>query len=304
MDEFLNSRRTFLKHSGAVGVGLGLNSIGLSSKKTKQEELLILHTNDVHSHIHPFKEDHPRYAGRGGIIRRANMIDQYRKNFKHVLLLDAGDIFQGTPFFNFYGGELEMKLMSKMGYDAATLGNHDFDGGIEGLIKAMKFGDFSLVNCNYTFENELNKIVKPFKIFKKGNIRVGVFGVGIELDGLVESKLCKGTIYMDPISSANKTAEDLRQKHHCDYIVCLSHLGYKYDSEKISDIILAQKTRNIDLIIGGHTHTFLPQPVIETNTEGDSVLVSQAAWAGLMVGVIKVVFKEGEKISAGTSALL
>ncbi len=299
MAELLNNRRHFIKQAGAASLGLGLSSSEWLFTKAKKEELIILHTNDVHSHIHPFSADHPRYAGQGGVIKRANLIDTYRKAHKNVLLLDAGDMFQGTPFFNFYGGELEMKLMSQMNYDAVTLGNHDFDAGVDGLLKAMKHSKFPILNANYVFENPLNERVSPYKVFRKGKIKVGVLGVGIELDGLVDPTLCKGVNYTDPISSANKTATILKESLKCDYVVCLSHLGLKYKEEKISDILLARSSKNIDLIIGGHTHSFLDEPLKEMNEAGEPVLISQAAWAGLRLGIVKVTLTQNDKVSQG-----
>jgi len=154
-----------------MGASLGVSPIILGqsgAKNVKSQTVVIMHTNDVHSHVHPFKEDHYKYANKGGIIRRAAVIDQIRRAYKHTLLLDAGDMFQGTPFFNFYGGELEMKLMTQLKYDAATLGNHDFDGGIDGLLKAKEHGKFDLLVSNYLFESELKDVVTPYKVFKKG----------------------------------------------------------------------------------------------------------------------------------------
>lgn len=300
MEELLNSRRGFIKNSALITAGIGFN-FPFRRNGRKQEELLILHTNDVHSHIHPFDNDHPKYAGQGGVIKRANLINAFRLQHKNVLLLDAGDIFQGTPYFNYYGGELEMKLMSEMKYDAATIGNHDFDGGISGLTKAMEFSNFPMINSNYVFENELSSIVKPYKIFRKGNVKIGVFGLGIELDGLVDKRLFQGTIYTDPISTANKISDQLKNKDKCDYVICLSHLGLKYNGNKVSDNVLAEKTSGIDLIIGGHTHSFLDSPEKKVNLSGEQVLISQAAWAGLRLGVIKVIFKSEGKTTEGLS---
>jgi 5'-nucleotidase len=298
MAGYLNNRRNFIKNVSLGSAAFGLGQ-GLITSAKPSEELIILHTNDVHSHIHAFEKNHSRYAGAGGAIKRSLLIDSYRKQYKNILLLDAGDIFQGTPFFNFYGGELEMKLMTKMGYDAATLGNHDFDGGIDGLLKAKKYGKFDFLNANYVIENELKNIVKPYKVFKKGKIKVGVFGIGIELEGLVDPKLCAGIIYTEPISKANKIATHLKEKMDCDYVVCLSHLGLKYESDKVSDITLANNSQHIDLIIGGHTHSFLDEPLRLKNKNGEETLVSQAAWAGLRLGIVKVEFTKELKTSAG-----
>jgi len=282
----------------ATGSLATLPLLASSPLSSRSEELVILHTNDVHSHIHPFSDEHSRYASQGGVIARAALIDEIRQKHRNVLLLDAGDMFQGTPFFNFYGGELEIKLMSKLNYDAATIGNHDFDGGVEGLFNAWKNANFQLLNANYTFENDLNKIVKPYQIFKKGKLKIGVLGIGIELEGLVDSKMCKGTYYNDPVINANRCAKELKSKG-CDYVICLSHLGFKYKGSKMSDILLAKSSENIDLIIGGHTHSFLEEPSREINSVGAEVLVSQAGWAGLRLGVIKVEFNSEKILSEG-----
>jgi 5'-nucleotidase len=167
------------------------------------------------------------------------------------------------------------------------------------LIKAKKYGKFDFLNANYVIENELKNIVKPYKVFKKGKIKVGVFGIGIELEGLVDPKLCAGIIYTEPISKANKIATHLKEKMDCDYVVCLSHLGLKYESDKVSDITLANNSQHIDLIIGGHTHSFLDEPLRLKNKNGEETLVSQAAWAGLRLGIVKVEFTKELKTSAG-----
>jgi len=305
MGEFLQNRRSFIKKAGVASLGVGMSPVLFGqtgpADDSNSHTVVIMHTNDVHSHIHPFDSDHYKYADKGGIIRRAAVIDQIRKNYKHTLLLDAGDIFQGTPFFNFYGGELEMKLMTKLKYDASTLGNHDFDGGIDGFIKAKKFGEFDLIVSNYLFENGLKDIATPYQVYKKGKIKIGVTGVGIELKGLVDPDLYKETIYTDPIIAANTQAKYLKNYLECDYVICLSHLGLKYKSDKVSDVKLAQQSQDIDLIIGGHTHSFLDEPLEELNLKGDKVLISQAGWAGLRLGVVKITFKKEGKISSNNS---
>ncbi len=276
---------------------------GLLTYKTKR--LTVLHTNDVHSHIDPFPADHSRNPNKGGVARRAALIQKIRSENEHVLVLDAGDIFQGTPYFNYYGGELEFKLMTMMGYDLATLGNHDFDNGIDGFYAQLPHANFEFVSANYDFKNTiLDGIVKPYKIFKKGGLKIGIFGLGIELNGLVDKKLYKETVYNNPIEIANDLTKKLKETEKCDLIICLSHLGFKYKTEpdKVSDIILAQKTRNIDLIIGGHTHTFLDKPVIETNLDGKEVLINQVGCFGLNVGKIDFIVEES-KIQTETKVL-
>ena len=264
-------RRDFIQKTAASSVVLGLSNIGINtiiSPETKK--ITILHTNDVHSHIDPFPADHPRNANMGGAARRAALIESIRKEEENVLLLDAGDIFQGTPYFNYYGGELEFKLMSMMQYDLATMGNHDFDNGIDGFYSQLPHAEFEFVSANYDFKNTvLNEIVKPYKIFNKDGIKIGIFGLGVELDGLVDKKLYKETIYNNPIEVAQDMTKILKEEQKCDLVICLSHLGYSYKNEpyKVSDLELAKKTKNIDLIIGGHTHTFLEKPVVEKITQ-------------------------------------
>lgn len=261
-------------------------------------KLTILHTNDLHSRIEPFPEDGGRYAGLGGAAKRASLIQKIRNEEKHVLLLDAGDIFQGTPYFNFFGGELEFKLMSRMGYDASTLGNHDFDGGMESLYKQFTtHADFPFINCNYDFSNTIMKgQVQPHLVIKKGGLKIGILGVGIELDGLVPANLYGETQYLDPIYNANKTALFLKNSLKCDYVICLSHLGYKYnDSKKLCDITLAQNSRDIDLIIGGHTHSLLPTADLIPNDRGEIVTINQVGWAGIALGRLDIYFEKNKK---------
>ena len=283
-------RRDFIQKTAASSALLGLTNVTLSSFTSfETKKITILHTNDVHSHIDPFPADHPRNANMGGAARRAALIESIRKEEANVLLLDAGDIFQGTPYFNYYGGELEFKLMSMMHYDLATMGNHDFDNGIEGFYAQLPHAKFEFVSANYDFKNTmLNDIVKPYKIFKKGGLKIGVFGLGIELDGLVDKKMYKETVYNDPVEIAQDMARILKEEQKCNLVICLSHLGYKYrnDPNKISDVELAKKTKNIDLIIGGHTHTFLDKPTIVKNKAGENVLVNQVGCYGINLGRI------------------
>ena len=283
-------RRDFIQKTAASSALLGLSGVSLSSFSTLEtKKITILHTNDTHSHIDPFPIDHPKNPNMGGAARRAAIIESIRKEEKNVLLLDAGDIFQGTPYFNYYGGELEFKLMSMMQYDLATMGNHDFDNGIDGFYAQLPHAKFDFVSANYDFKNTvLNDIVKPYKIINKDGIKIGIFGLGVQLDGLVDKKLYKETVYNNPIEVAQDMTRILKEEKKCDMVICLSHLGFKYkdEPEKPSDIMLANKTKNIDLIIGGHTHTFLEKPVIEKNSEGKEVLINQVGCFGVNLGRI------------------
>jgi 5'-nucleotidase len=258
--------------------------------------ITILHTNDVHSRVEAFPNDGSRNAGLGGASKRAALISKLRAENTHVLLLDAGDIFQGTPYFNFFNGEIEMKLMTEMGYDAATIGNHDFDNGIDGLEKQLIHANFPLLNVNYNFADTImNGKTKDFIIKKFEDVKIGIFGVGIELQGLVPSELYGNTVYLDPIKAAQKTINHLKNEEGCDYVICLSHLGYRYRDNTVSDIVLANNTQDLDLIIGGHTHTFMREPELVINEAGEKVVINQVGWAGIMLGRLDVTFEKNSR---------
>ncbi len=300
-----NSRRDFLKKLGLLSAGLTIGPWFTSEASSEIEKITILHTNDVHSRIDPFPLDGSRNAGLGGVARRATLIEQIRKDEKHVLLLDAGDMFQGTPYFNLYGGELELKLMSKLGYDAATLGNHDFDNGVDGFSKQLPHANFPIICSNYDFSNtSLENKTIPYKVFKKGRIKIGVIGVGIELEGLVEKKNYGETIYLDPIIQANKYATYLKEEEKCDLVICLSHLGYKYKEQKVSDQVLAKQSQNIDLIIGAHTHTFMAQPDVFINLDGKEVKIFQVGFAGINLGRIDYYFEKAKNRKSSVASSL
>lgn len=270
-----------------MGSGLiALNSFPFETLAGSTESrLTILHTNDVHSRLEPFPMDGGKYAGLGGAARRAKMIEQIRNEVASVLLLDAGDIFQGTPYFNLYKGEPEIKLMTAMKYDAATMGNHDFDAGAEGFAKQLPHASFPILTANYDFtQTPLEGKTQPYTIIKKGKLKIGIFGLGIELKGLVPDEAYGNTKYLEPIQIANSVAEKLKKREHCDMVICLSHLGYSYSFRKVSDMILAKETEHIDLIIGGHTHSFLDQPTVMNNKVGKEIVINQVGWAGIRLG--------------------
>ncbi|WP_310557834.1 metallophosphatase [Flavobacterium sp.] len=301
-------RRDFIEKTAASTALLSLG-LSLSSFKSNIKQITILHTNDVHSHIDPFPIDDPRNPNMGGVARRASLIETIRQECPNVLLLDAGDIFQGTPYFNYYGGELEFKLMSMMKYDLSAIGNHDFDNGVDGLAAQMPHATFEFVSANYDFKNtSMNGFVKPFKIFNKNGIKIGVFGLGIELQGLVDKRMYKETVYNDPLETAQDMVRILKKENKCDLVICLSHLGYKYgkeDSNKISDLKLAAQTKDIDLIIGGHTHTFLDKPTIVKNADGKEVLVNQVGCYGINLGRIDFYFdNDKSKTAEGKSIVI
>jgi 5'-nucleotidase len=303
MEEYImNSRRNFLKNGILATAGITtLTSFDLLSEMEKENRLVklsVLHTNDMHSRIEPFSLDAPKMAGLGGMSARAAVVKKIRQTEKNVLLLDVGDVFQGTPYFNFFSGEPEFKLMSAMQYDACTIGNHDLDNGELGFLKALPFANFPFLNVNYNFsESPLNNKIEKYKIFQYESIKVGVFGLGIELQGLVDKKNYGKIIYENPLEKATEYATLLKNQQSCDFVICLSHLGYEYQNEKVSDIVLAENTRNIDLILGGHTHTFLNEPVEKVNLDKKKVLINQVGWAGVKLGKIDFYFhkKKGKK---------
>jgi len=301
-------RRDFIHQTTVASALIGLGGFGLSSFSSATKKITILHTNDVHSHIDPFGPDDARNANQGGVARRASLIASIRAENPNTLLMDAGDIFQGTPYFNYYGGELEFKLMSMLKYDVATIGNHDFDNGIDGLYAQLPHAKFDFVSSNYDFSNTvMDTHVKPYRIIMKDGIKVGVFGLGIELQGLVDERMYKETVYLDPIETAQEMTRVLKKDEQCDLVICLSHLGYNYRNlpEKIGDLTLAEKTRDIDLIIGGHTHTFLKKPTIVKNKDGKNTLVNQVGCYGINLGKIDFYFDANKNKSAnGTSILV
>ena len=301
-------RREFLKGSISSGLLLSAGGLSLSSfNKLGSKHLTVLHTNDVHSYIDPFPADHPKNPNMGGVARRAALIEKIRAENPNVLLLDSGDIFQGTPYFNYYGGELEFKLMSMMKYDLATIGNHDFDNGIDGLYGQLPNATFEFVSANYDFKNTvLDGHVKPYKVFNKNGIKVGVFGLGVELEGLVDKRNYKETVYHDPVSVAQEMSRVLKHEKKCDLVICLSHIGYQYKNEpdKICDTKLATLTKDIDLIIGGHTHTFLDKPTILKNSDGKDVLVNQVGCYGINLGRIDFYFDEEKNIGANGKSII
>lgn len=298
-------RKEFLKYIGGGSLALSLapNLLfadqNVALEKSSSYKLTILHTNDQHSRIEPFDASYTKNPNQGGFARRASLIKKIRSEESNVLLLDSGDIFQGTPYFNFFGGELEFKLMSMMKYDASTMGNHDFDNGLEGFLKVLPNAKFPFICSNYDFKNTiLEGKTEPYRIFIKNGLKVGIFAVGIELNGLVGKKNYKETVYQDPIEVAQHYADFLRNEKKCDLVICLSHIGFDYTDEpsKISDKHLAAKTSGIDLILGGHTHTFLKEPLVFRNKNDKNVIVNQVGWAGILLGRLDFFFDKNKAV--------
>ena len=300
-------RRTFIQQTAAASALIGLGGMGLSSFASKTKKITILHTNDVHSHIDAFGPDDGRNPNQGGVARRAGLIKAIRAENPNTLLLDAGDIFQGTPYFNYYGGELEFKLMSMLNYDVATIGNHDFDNGIDGLYAQLPHAKFDFVSANYDFSNTImDTHVKPYRIFVRDGIKIGVFGLGIQLEGLVDKKMFKETVYLDPIETSQEMTRILKEDEKCDLIICLSHIGYYYRNapDRISDLNLAKATKDIDLIIGGHTHTFLDKPTVVKNLDNKNMLVNQVGCYGINLGRIDFYFDSDKNKAANGKSII
>ncbi len=301
----MRSRRDFFKKLGMGGLFLGLGGYAMPSKaaKNKLTKITLLHTNDMHSHIDPFPDSDPKHPGLGGFARLNALVKKIRTEEENTLLLDCGDIYQGTPYFNFFSGEAELKLMSKMGYDAGTIGNHEFDNGLAGISSQLKHMTFPFINSNYNFtDTVLEGKIQPYKIFDKGNVKIGIFGLGIELEGLVSSKNCEGVEYIDPIFMAEKMVEVLKEKEQCDLVICLSHIGYESNTGSMCDMKLAKETSGIDIILGGHSHTLLETATRVRNLDGKEVVINQVGWAGIALGRIDFYIdkEEGTKLASST----
>jgi len=287
-------RREFLKKVLIGGAAVTLSGSWLKLLAEGDiDTLTILHTNDTHSRIDPYPSNDPNYPGMGGYSRRAALINKIRMQSKNFLLVDAGDIFQGTPYYNVYGGEPELKLMSKMGYDASAIGNHEFDNGLDGFLEVIDYAKFPFVSSNYDFsETVLKDKIEPFITINRGVFRIGIYGLGISLDGLVSKNLYGNTRYIDPVEAARKTETILKNKHKCNLIICLSHLGYKYETNQVSDTVVAGNTHHTNIIIGGHTHHVLDPASEIRNIDGKTVYIGQAGYAGVKIGRMDVYFNK------------
>ena len=299
-------RKTFIKRLSSAGIGYSvLATTPLLSYSGKSNRLLtILHTNDTHARIEPFPAGSPRYAGMGGIARRATLVNTIRAENPNVLLLDAGDVFQGTPYFNYYKGELDFEIMSKMGYDAMTMGNHEFDNGVQGFLDSADKARFPFIVSNYNFGTTgLRDVVHSELIKEVDGIKVGIFGLGINFDGLVAPNMHEGVSYIDPIRIAQFQTDRLKYLYKCDFVICLSHLGYNYpNSDQVSDRVIAQHTTGLDLIIGGHTHTFLEAPERIKKEDGSVTMISQVGFAGIMLGRIDIEFNKLNELIRAVAA--
>jgi 5'-nucleotidase len=256
------------------------------------KKLVILYTNDTHSRIDPIPKTANKNAGMGGVLRRQAYVDRVRRENPGVLLLQAGDIVQGTPYYNLFCGKADIDMMNFTGYDASCLGNHEFDLGLKGIADLTGWAKFPFIATNYDFSGTLPEgKTKEYLLIKKNGIRIGLIGIGIDPGGLIAVENYAGMKFLDPASTATNTACFLKEKKKCDIVICLSHLGYYINEPgKFGDIELAQNTRNIDVIIGGHSHTFLPEPVRKNNLDGQEVIISQMGKDGAYIGRLDVFF--------------
>lgn len=294
------NRRKFLTSSAVFGGALV--TLPRSFAFTSDETIItILHTNDTHSQIDPIPAN-DRNAGKGGVARRATLVKRIRKENPNTLLIDAGDVLQGTPYFNYYRGEVEYKAMSAIGYDASTLGNHEFDNGIEALAAALKFANFDIVSTNYDVKGTaLEGRVKPYVVKTVGGIRVGLFGLGISPTALITPENFKGVTYNDPVIAARNVVKTLREQERCALVVCMSHLGYPLSSRpsnNIDDLKLAAQVDGIDFIASGHSHLFMEKPVEQTQPCGAKTLIFQVGKSGINVGRVDFTFRTGKLIGA------
>jgi len=262
----------------------------------QEKSLVVLHLNDTHSRIEPFPENEATYPNRGGTVRLDNYANQARKVAKNVLLFYCGDMVQGTPYFNWYKGDAEIAAANLMKTDAACLGNHEFDNGMESLSKMVKKAKFPFIATNLDFSGTpMDGLTKKYHIIKRNGIKIGIIGLTINLEGLVSKSNSEGVKYFDPVESANAMATFLKEKKKCDLIICLSHLGYYSKEERMGDITVAKKSRYIDVILGGHTHTFMSEPDRELNADGHEVVINQTGVNGIYFGRLDIVMEKKTK---------
>jgi 5'-nucleotidase len=265
----------------------------------------IMHTNDTHARIDPFPKGSGRFEELGGAARRMALITKIREDNPFNLLLDAGDVFQGTPYFNYYKGALDFKLMSMMGYDASTIGNHEFDNAVEGFVDVAPNADFPFVSSNYDFSGapDMGRYVKEQLVRYVNGVKIGIFGLGVNFQNLVLPHLHKGVVYYDPVLVARQMVRRLKHEQKCDLVICLSHIGYAYnDPNRVSDTVVANQVDGIDLIIGGHTHTLLDEPVIVEKSGKAPTMISQVGHAGVVLGRIDFEFDRSNRLRRAWTA--
>jgi 5'-nucleotidase len=267
--------------------------VSLSGQAKKHKQLVILHTNDTHSAILPINAQLPdtMKAGRGGFLRRIAMLKEERAKHPDLLYFDSGDFFQGSAYFTMFKGDVEVGLMNQMGIDASTIGNHEFDFGLENMARVFKQANFPILCANYDFTGTVMEgICKPWIIIKRNGLKIGVFAVCPKLKGLVSDKNCVGVKYLDPAKVALETATMLKQQQKCDMVICISHLGWNINREG-DDQYMIQGSRNIDLVLGGHSHTYMTQLEYCNNMDGKPIPVDQNGKSAVFIGRLVVDLK-------------
>jgi 5'-nucleotidase len=296
------NRRKFLSNSIVFGSAVALrNELGFADSLLAAGDTVvtILHTNDTHSQIDPLP-DNDKNAGKGGVARRATLVKRIRKENPNTLLVDAGDVCQGTPYFNFFKGEVEYKAMSAIGYDVGTLGNHEFDNGVDALATALKFANFDIVSTNYDVKGTpLEPIVKPYVVKTVAGIRIGLFGLGISPVALIDPTNFKGVTYKDPVVAAREMVQTLREKEKCALVVCMSHLGYseKPRPNSVGDSQVAAQVDGIDFIASGHSHLFMEEPVMQKQPCGAETMIFQVGKSGINLGRVDFTFRQGKVVA-------
>lgn len=271
----------------------GLMMMALSTQAKKNKQLVILHTNDTHSTVLPVNNQLPdtMKAGRGGFLRRIAMLKEERNKHPDLLYLDSGDFFQGSAYFTMFKGDVEIGLMNQMGIDASTIGNHEFDFGLENMARVFRMANFPILCSNYDFTGTVMEgICKPYIIIKRNGLKIGVFALCPKMEGLVAAKNCIGVKYLDPATVALETATMLKEKKRCDMVICISHLGWN-SNRGDDDQYMIHSSRNIDLVLGGHTHTYMEKMEYEKNMDGKLVPVDQNGKHAIYVGKMVVDFK-------------
>jgi 5'-nucleotidase len=317
----MKTRREFLSNAVLAGLSMPLvkstarfpwretdASISAPLLEPEKGETLItvLHTNDTHSQIDPILENDKTYPGKGGVARRATLVKRVRKENPNTLLIDAGDVLQGTPYFNFYKGEVEYKAMSMIGYDAGTIGNHEFDNGVEALAKAMQFAGFDIVSTNYDLRGSaLERKVKTHAVKQVGGVRVGLFGLGVRPEGLITPENFKPLKYLDPIQMTRGAVKLLREQEHCSLVLGMSHLGFYPNPrrDEVGDTQVAAQVNGIDFIASGHTHTFMEKPFLQKGPSGRDTIIFQVGRSGIYVGRVDFTMRDG-KVTGSAGRLL
>ncbi len=277
------NRRIFIKENLLLASGIFLSDM-LFSQDIQSKRFHVFHTNDMHSRVEAFPLSHSKYPGMGGMVNLSGKLNKLRKSYPDYLLLDSGDFLQGTPYFNEFGGKVEVEMMNMMGYDFVTLGNHEFDNGEEALADLLSLAKFKVICANYDFSNSplaqlvSNEPAVVARMIGRRLFRIGIIGVGVDLNGLAIPKNRKGVVCNEPIAVANKQAAFLANEQNCDLVIVLSHLGYQHD------ILLAKESKNIDMILGGHSHTVLSKPTLVQNLLNKDVVVNQMGRDALYLG--------------------